>query len=64
MGPILRSLVGLAVTRYASRSVPRAALVAGGIIVKALIDRRRARHAPGMQPPKTPHRRTGKGATR
>ena len=39
---ITRALVGTALTRIATRSVPGAILVGGGILAKALYDRRRA----------------------
>jgi len=58
MGPILRSVLGLVVTRYATRSLPRAALIGGGLVVKAMFDRRRARKS-GEEPKS---KRSDKGA--
>jgi hypothetical protein len=39
------SLVGTAIARVATRSVPGAIVVGGGLVAKALYDRRKARHA-------------------
>jgi len=45
-GPSLTgSLVGTAIARVATRSVPGAIVVGGGLVAKALYDRRKARHA-------------------
>lgn len=45
MRPVPKWLLGIAVTRFASRSLPRAMLVGGGIIAKALFDRRKSKKA-------------------
>ncbi len=42
---ITRALAGAAIVRIASRSVPGAILVGGGMLAKTLYDRRRARRA-------------------
>lgn len=43
---LTKGLAGAAVTRIATRSVPGAIVVGGGILAKALYDRRRKRRAP------------------
>lgn len=42
---ISRALAGAALTRIATRSVPGALVVGGGLLAKSLYDRRRARRA-------------------
>lgn len=44
-GSIGRSLAGAALTRLATRSVPGALVVGGGLLAKGLYDRRRAKRA-------------------
>ncbi|MGE3692804.1 MAG: hypothetical protein AB7F98_15625 [Novosphingobium sp.] len=41
--PLTKGLAGVAVTRLATRSVPGAIVVGGGILAKALYDRRHKR---------------------
>ena len=43
--PVSRAIAGAALTRIATRSVPGALLVGGGLLAKTLYDRRRARKA-------------------
>ncbi len=46
-GGLKRAIAGAAVTRIATRSVPGAIVVGGGMLAKALYDRRRARRGKG-----------------
>ena len=48
---ISRSIVGAALTRIATRSVPGALVVGGGLLAKSLYDRR---HAKRTRPDQTP----------
>lgn len=57
---LLYSLAALGVTRLATRSVPGALLVGGGLAVKALLDRSKARRADGVAPRKSGRKRPGK----
>jgi hypothetical protein len=43
---LTRTIAGAALIRVATRSVPGAIIVGGGILAKTLYDRRRARKAP------------------
>jgi hypothetical protein len=42
-GGLKKAIAGAAITRIATRSVPGAIMVGGGILAKALYDRRRAK---------------------
>jgi hypothetical protein len=49
-----RSLAGAALTRLATRSVPGALVVGGGLLAKSLYDRRRAKRARPDEADETP----------
>jgi hypothetical protein len=51
-GSLLSGIAGAALVRIASRSVPGAIVVGGGLLAKTLYDRRRIKRAP--KPPAEP----------
>ena len=49
-GTLLSGIAGAALVRIATRSVPGAIVVGGGLLAKTLYDRRRAKRAPKTPP--------------
>jgi hypothetical protein len=48
-GTLLSGIAGAALVRIATRSVPGAIVVGGGLLAKTLYDRRRAKRVPKQQ---------------
>jgi hypothetical protein len=48
-GSLLAGIAGAALVRVATRSVPGAIVVGGGLLAKTLYDRRRAKRATGSK---------------